>query len=79
MRLPDELAPALRDAALRLLAEVGLASDHRPLGDRPVRRRCWRCGGHGPLVLHHLKDGSVVQVHKRCHRKIHGQKRSRKR
>jgi hypothetical protein len=81
MRLPDELAPRLREAAERLLAEVGLADGDRPDQGKPERGKCWKCGRHGPLSLHHLRDGTVVQVHKRCHRKLHGQagKRSRKR
>lgn len=80
IRLPDELAPALRTAAEQLLAECGEApprdtdrarADLREFRQRPPRNRCWSCGGAGPLGGHHLADGTVVLVHKRCHRKIH--------
>lgn len=83
VQLPDELAPRLREAAERLLAEVGEADDERErLGREKPGRKCWKCGGRGgPMSLHHLDNGKVVFVHRRCHRKIHGQagKRSRKR
>lgn len=74
MKLPDELAPKLRAAVERLLAEVEVGPQ-RPPPDRTRREfKCWRCGGrNGTLTFHHLDDGSTVPVHPRCHRKIHGQ------
>lgn len=84
MKLPDELAPKLRAAVERLLAEVGAPPPRDGEAGRNPRtkQKCWRCGGRdGSLTFHHLDDGSVVPVHQRCHRKIHGQAggKSRKR
>lgn len=74
LNLPDELAPKLREAAERLIAEVG-RRPYVPTEDEPrlPRRKCWACGKPGPMSLHHLANGKVVHVHKRCHRKLHGQ------
>jgi hypothetical protein len=82
-RLPDELAPKLRAAAEKLLNEVGEREWDGQI-DRSARdtQKCWKCGGaEGSLTFHHLPNGSTVMVHKRCHRKIHGQAggKSRKR
>ena len=71
VNLPDELAPTLRAAAERLLSEVEVHDGNKPLTPRPKKNRCWRCGGVGPLALHHLDNGKVVMVHKKCHRKLH--------
>lgn len=73
--LPPELAPSLRAAAEKLLAEVGEAAPRRHGYDRPpARKLCWRCHKPGPLVLHrrvHGDDSSVVEVHAGCHRQLH--------
>lgn len=71
MRLPDELAPALREAAERLIAEVGEASTPTRTPRERNRNRCWRCHKAGPLVLHHVTPDEVVYVHASCHRRIH--------
>ena len=75
MKLPDELAPKLRAAVERLLAEVDPARPRDGEAGRNPRteQTCWKCGSPGALTFHHLDDGSVVTVHPRCHRKIHGQ------
>lgn len=72
MRLPDEFAPSLREAAERLVAEVGEAHPPgRPTPRQGGRNRCWRCHKPGPLVLHHVTPDEVVYVHASCHRRIH--------
>ncbi len=76
--LPPELAPSLRAAAEKLLAECkpALHREHKTLATfEQGRKRCWRCHKPGPLVLHHRvhgDDSSVVEVHGRCHRLLHG-------
>lgn len=70
--LPPGLAPTLRAAAEQLIAECGeVETPVRPYprGDR--RRRCHVCHRTGKLGGHHLADGTVVDVHKGCHRRIH--------
>lgn len=71
--LPDELAPSLRAAAEKLLAEVGEAPPRDPTtAPRPKRRnRCIVCGGTGPLGGHHSADGTVQWIHRHCHVKLH--------
>lgn len=73
--LPEELAPALRARAEALLAEVELHTvDHTQ--DRPAPRgtyqpRCHVCKERGGrLGTYKLGDGTPVQVHPRCHRKL---------
>jgi len=72
--LPPELAPALRERAERLLAECAPAT-HREHGHHPQPRKvCWVCHQPGPLVFHHRvhgDDSTLVEVHARCHRRLH--------
>lgn len=79
VRLPDDLAPSLRAAALALLAEVKIAR-HPPLHPpkRPPINRCHFCGGDGPMVDHHVVPGdhsTIVYAHPSCHRKHHARER----
>lgn len=79
MRVPDELAPSKRAALDALLAEVPLA-DERPTKATRYKgrqgRRCYVCKRTttGPMTGHHVvpgDDSTVVDVHARCHRRLH--------
>lgn len=78
--LPPELAPSLREAAERLLAETSPAvrpelETKRSREERNGRPPCHVCRGRGGAMGgHHLvpgDDNSVVPVHARCHRRLH--------
>ena len=74
LALPTDLAPSLRAQVEQLVAECGTADDrphpqtrrdHRDIGSCHVCHRGGRMGGH------HLADGTIVHVHKACHRRLH--------
>ena len=72
--LPTELAPALRDRAESLLADVGTV--HVPRRQAPQstegERRCVFCYRGGKLGGHHDEDtGEIMRVHAKCHRRHH--------
>ena len=78
--LPDDLAPALREAVDSLLRQVPLARGPVRSGQpRPRRRapratvvnRCVFCHKAGKLGGHHDEHGDVVWVHRKCHRRHH--------
>lgn len=78
--LPDDLAPALREAVDTLLRQVPLArgaagSGQTRAGRRPARatsvNRCVFCHKAGKLGGHHDEHGDVVWVHRKCHRRHH--------
>ena len=78
--LPDDLAPALREAVDSLLRQVPLARGAARSGQsRPGRRaaratvvnRCIFCHKTGKLGGHHDERGDVVWVHRKCHRRHH--------
>ena len=77
--LPDDLAPALREAVNDLLREVPLARGAARTGQRrpgrPARatvvNRCVFCHKAGKLGGHHDEHGEVVWVHRKCHRRHH--------
>jgi hypothetical protein len=74
--LPEDLAPALRDQIRQLLTEVPLARRpewtprRRHANGRPGPK-CVICHQGGRVGGHHLPDGTVVWVHKSCHRRHH--------
>ncbi len=73
--LPVELAPALRAAAERLMAEC--APPRRDWGRPRESHRvgCFLCHQHhGRFTWHHLipdDDTSLVPIHPSCHRRLH--------
>lgn len=70
--LPADLAPSLREAVERLIAECGLARYTAPGRGERVMHRCHGCKVRGgKMGGHHMPDGSVVWVHPRCHRRLH--------
>lgn len=69
------LPAAQQEAIDKLLDECGRAvyPDVRQY-HRHVRRHepvCAHCGQPGKMGGHHRADGSVVYVHRSCHRKLH--------
>ena len=66
--LPDDLAPALREAVDSLLRQVPLA---RGAARATVVNRCVFCHKTGKLGGHHDERGDVVWVHRKCHRRHH--------
>ena len=76
--LPDQLAPALAERVHRLLAQVRTTTTPRPPHARRDDRaapRCSVCHQGGPLGGHHEPDGSVVWIHRSCHRRLHARHR----
>lgn len=71
--LPDQIAPAMVERIEALLAEVPLATERRtPNPERTAPApRCVVCHRDGKLGGHHEPDGSVVWIHRRCHRHLH--------
>ena len=79
--LPRDLAPALRERVVALLAEVPLAAARTterppPVIDLTYRGpRCVVCHEGGKLGGHHGADGRVEWIHKSCHRQLHARHR----
>lgn len=78
LALPEQLAPALIYRIEALLAEVPLAADRRASAPnrvapgRPTAApRCVACHRDGKLGGHHEPDGTVVWIHRSCHRRLH--------
>lgn len=84
VRLPDDLAPTLREAVDSLLRQVPLARGAVRAGQTRVRHgaarasvvnRCVFCHKAGKLGGHHDGNGDVVWVHRKCHRRHHRARR----
>jgi hypothetical protein len=76
IRLPEQLAPALRRRVIDLISEVPPLEvpPRYPLHIVPSQdhNRCTVCHRRsGKLGGHHLPDGSIGWVHRACHRRHH--------
>lgn len=77
LALPEQLAPALIHRIEMLLAEVPLAdrrvsASHQVTPSRTTTPpRCVVCHRDGKLGGHHEPDGTVVWIHRSCHRRLH--------
>ena len=72
VQLPRDLAPALAERVLRLVAEVGTTVAPRLVADgHPDAHRCVVCHRSGKLGGHHGPDGRVQWIHAKCHRRLH--------
>lgn len=71
MLLPAELAPNLRAAVEQLISECGLADHPAPRRSSRAQPVCHVCRKPGRMGGHHLADGTVVNVHRSCHRRVH--------
>ena len=70
--LPLDLAPALTERVVRLLAEVRITAAPElvvEIVDHPVHR-CVVCHQGGKLGGHHGSTG-VQWIHRKCHRQLH--------